>query len=235
MARTGDRAHHAAAPAAEPGARHAHRRAHPRGRGLRSGQLPQQRHGAGGPEVIARLAPAGGLDQIVAGFGSAWMADTDTQTLLRMDPATRRVTARFPLRRPHGASRPAGARCGSASRRTSAFRLLRIDPRTNRIVARLRTPDVPGGSSVQRAGDRRRQPLAPERRGGRADRPARRSRPRDGAHRAQRVPDALARGGRRRPVGADQRRPRRCGSTAPPAGARPPSTCPTATSSATSG
>jgi outer membrane protein assembly factor BamB len=99
-----------------------------------------------GPKVIARVAPAGGLDQIVAGFGSAWMADTDTETLLRMDPATRRVTARFPL----GGSMeltPGKGVMWVGLTQNQTFHLLRIDPRTNRIVARLRTPDVPGGSA----------------------------------------------------------------------------------------
>jgi streptogramin lyase len=99
-----------------------------------------------GPKVVAKLTPAGGLDQIGAGFGSAWLADTDTQTLLRMDPTTRRVTARFPL----GGSMqlmPGKGAMWIGLTRDRAFRLLRIDPRTNRIVARLHTPDVPGGST----------------------------------------------------------------------------------------
>jgi outer membrane protein assembly factor BamB len=98
-----------------------------------------------GPRVVARVAPAGGLDQIVSGFGSAWVADTDTQTLLRMDPATRRVTARFPL----GGSMelmPGKGVMWVGLTQNQAFHLLRIDPRTNRIVARLHTPDVAGGS-----------------------------------------------------------------------------------------
>src|SRR3954468_6732543 len=70
-----------------------------------------------GPKVVTRISPAGGLDQIVAGFGSAWMVDTDTQTLLRMEPATRRVTAGFALAG-RCSSRRARAPCGSASRRT---------------------------------------------------------------------------------------------------------------------
>jgi outer membrane protein assembly factor BamB len=99
-----------------------------------------------GPKVVAKLTPAGGLDQIVAGFGSAWLADTDTQTLLRMDPATRRVTARFAL----GGSiqlAPGKGAMWIGLTKNQAFSLLRIDPRTNRIVARLHTPDVPGGST----------------------------------------------------------------------------------------
>ena len=72
------------------------------------------------------------------------MADTDTQTLLRMDPHTRRVTARFPL----GGSMelmPGKGAMWVGLTQDQAFHLLRIDPRTNRVVARLRTPDVPGG------------------------------------------------------------------------------------------
>jgi hypothetical protein len=99
-----------------------------------------------GPKVITRLAPAGGLDQIVPGFGSAWLADTDTQTLLRMDPATRRVTARFRLGGSMELAPDKGAMWVGLTQ-NQAFRLLRIDPRTNRIVARLHTPDVPGGST----------------------------------------------------------------------------------------
>ena len=99
-----------------------------------------------GPKVVAKLAPAGGLDQIVGAFGSAWLADTDTQTLLRMDPATRRVTARFPLGGLMELAPGKGAMWVGLTQ-NQAFRLLRIDPRTNRIVARLHTPDVPGGST----------------------------------------------------------------------------------------
>lgn len=99
-----------------------------------------------GPKVVARLAPAGGLDQVVAGAGSAWLADSDTQALLRMDPATRRVTARFPLGGSANITWGHGAIWVGVTR-DQAFRLLRIDPRTNRIVARLHTPDVPGGAA----------------------------------------------------------------------------------------
>ncbi len=98
-----------------------------------------------GPKVITRISPAGGLDVIVPAFGSAWLADTDSQTLLRMDPETRRVTARFPL---GGRMSIAADRAGlwvGVTKSGGAFRLLRIDPRTNRIVARLRPPDVPAG------------------------------------------------------------------------------------------
>jgi outer membrane protein assembly factor BamB len=100
-----------------------------------------------GPRVVTRLDPAGGLDLIVQGFGSAWMVDTDSLTLLRMDPATRRVTARIPLGGRMQITAGRGALWVGLTK-DNEFRLLRIDPRTNRIAARLRTPDVPGGSAL---------------------------------------------------------------------------------------
>jgi streptogramin lyase len=100
-----------------------------------------------GPRVVTRISPAGGLDMIVPAFGSAWLVDTDSQTLLRMDPETRRVTARFPLGGSMVITPAKDAIWVGLTRSSGAFRLVRIDPRTNRIVARLRTPDVPGGGA----------------------------------------------------------------------------------------
>lgn len=97
-----------------------------------------------GPKVVARLAPAGGLDQIVTGFGSVWLEDTDSQTLLRMDPATRRVTARFPLGGYMEITPGKGVLWVGLSRNGETS-LLRIDPRTNKIAGRLHLRDVPGG------------------------------------------------------------------------------------------
>ena len=187
-----------------------------------------------GPKIVAKLSPAGGLDQIVAGFGSVWLADSDSQTLLRMDPATRRVTARFPL----GGSMeltPGKGVMWVGLTQNQTFHLLRIDPRTNRVVARLRTPDVAGGSafSVPVLVGNNLWLLSAES-AVRID-PASGHAIAHGAHGPQRLSDAIARGGRRRPVGAGQRRACCCASTAPPAGARPPSRCPTAASSPTSG
>ena len=97
-----------------------------------------------GPRVVATLSPAGGLNQIVTGFGSVWLEDSDSQTLLRMDPATRRVTARFPLGGMMAIAAGKGVMWVGLVK-DNEYRLLRIDPRTNRIVARLPMPDVPSG------------------------------------------------------------------------------------------
>jgi hypothetical protein len=97
-----------------------------------------------GPEVVARLAPAGALDMVVPGFGSAWLTDTDSDTLLRMDPATRRVTARIPTNGAMAIAPGKDALWVGLRQANHESRLLRIDPRTNRIAARLSLPDVPG-------------------------------------------------------------------------------------------
>jgi streptogramin lyase len=86
-----------------------------------------------GPKVVARLSPGGVLDQVQPGFGSAWAFDRIGDKLLRLDPATRRVTARI------------GVRAGIAVRMggdavwvtEGVNDLVRIDPRTNRVVARI--------------------------------------------------------------------------------------------------
>jgi streptogramin lyase len=97
-----------------------------------------------GPKVVAKFSPAGGLNEIVTGFGSVWLEDSDSETLLRMDPATRRVTARFPLGGMMAVAAGKGVMWVGLVK-DNEFRLLRIDPRTNRIVARLAMPDVPSG------------------------------------------------------------------------------------------
>jgi streptogramin lyase len=96
------------------------------------------------PRVVERLAPAGGLDQAVPAFGSVWLADTDSQTLLRMDPRTRHVTARIQLGGRMVIAAGSRALWVTLSK-DGGLRLLRIDPRTNRIAARLPLPDAPGG------------------------------------------------------------------------------------------
>jgi streptogramin lyase len=98
-----------------------------------------------GPKVVARLAPAGALDQAVPAFGSVWLADTDSQTLLRMDPGTRRVTARIALGGRMAIAPGKDALWVGVRQTNVETHLLRIDPHTNRIAARPTLPDVPGG------------------------------------------------------------------------------------------
>jgi hypothetical protein len=92
------------------------------------------------PKVVMRFSPAAGLGQMVVGFGSVWLDDTNRNQLLRMDPDNHGVTARIPVRGDAAVTisddavwvieSPGGAF-------TRAGPLLRIDPRTNRVVARI--------------------------------------------------------------------------------------------------
>lgn len=98
--------------------------------------LPASRSGPAapdGPQVVARVAPGGGLTQVVSAFGSAWVLDNGDDLLLRMDPATRSVIARIPLR----AGIAVAAGDGAVWVGEGVNDLLRIDPRTNRVVARI--------------------------------------------------------------------------------------------------
>jgi outer membrane protein assembly factor BamB len=99
-----------------------------------------------GPQVVARVAPGGGLTQVVSAFGSAWVLDNGDDLLLRMDPATRRVTARIPLR----AGIAVAAGDGAIWVGEGVNDLLRIDPRSNRVVARvaLERGSFSGGAPV---------------------------------------------------------------------------------------
>jgi outer membrane protein assembly factor BamB len=108
-------------------------------------QLKSDEAAPAAPKVVARLAPAGGLDMVVPAFGSAWLTDTDSQTLLRMDPATRRVTARIPLDGTMALA-PGRETLWVGLNQNGQFRLLRIDPQTNRVVMRQRLRSMPGGS-----------------------------------------------------------------------------------------
>jgi outer membrane protein assembly factor BamB len=86
-----------------------------------------------GPRVVARVSPGGGLTQVVAGFGSAWVLDNGDDLLLRIDPATRRVTARLRLR----AAIAIGGGRDSLWVGEGINDLLRIDPGSGRVVARI--------------------------------------------------------------------------------------------------
>ncbi len=86
-----------------------------------------------GPKVVARLEPGGVLDQVQAGFGSAWAFDRIDDKLLRLDPATRRVIARIGVRA--GIAISVGSDAVWVTEGVND--LVRIDPRTNRIAARI--------------------------------------------------------------------------------------------------
>ena len=85
-------------------------------------------------------APAAKLNEIAAGFGSAWLDDTARGLLLRMDPRTRRVIARIPVQGNANIAAGAGAMWAIESSKPAyelTGPLLRIDPRTNRVTARI--------------------------------------------------------------------------------------------------
>ena len=92
-----------------------------------------------GPRVVANIPLGSGFNGGArAAFGSVWLSDSGRGAILRVDPRTRRVTARIPvgsevaLETGDGAvwaiPRGAGNQGGS---------LLRIDPRSARTVARI--------------------------------------------------------------------------------------------------
>jgi len=100
-----------------------------------------------GPRVVANVpvADALGSGNAVA-FGSVWLTEPNNGNILRVDPRTRRVTARIPV----GSEVSLAAGNGSiwAIPRASgvpATPLMRIDPTTNRIIARIPLR-APGGS-----------------------------------------------------------------------------------------
>ena len=92
------------------------------------------------PRVIADVAVAGTLGHSgTAAFGSVWVSDRARGDVLRIDPSTRRVTARVHvggveavLAAGHGSI---WAMVQTSTAGTGPF--VRIDPRTNRIVARI--------------------------------------------------------------------------------------------------
>jgi streptogramin lyase len=99
------------------------------------------------PEVVAEFTVADSLGETVAAYGSVWMNDTSRADLVRVDPDSRRVTARLPVR--GQVSMTSGAGSLWALQEGSfpggyEFHgpLLRIDPGTGEVTARipLRTP-----------------------------------------------------------------------------------------------
>jgi len=98
-------------------------------------------------KVIGTYRVAAGLSPLAPGFGAVWTADPIRGEILRIEPATRRVVARIPVRGEARVATGAGAVWAIAGDLqyggdTGPVRLLRIDPATNRVVARIpmRTP-----------------------------------------------------------------------------------------------
>jgi hypothetical protein len=94
------------------------------------------------PRVVANVAIAGGLSGSArTGFGSVWLSDSNQGQILRVDPRTRRVTARIPVGGEASIDVGAGS-VWAAGNGISSGPLLRIDPRTGKVVKRIpmRTP-----------------------------------------------------------------------------------------------
>jgi streptogramin lyase len=98
------------------------------------------------PEEVAEFAVADSLGETVAAYGSVWMNDTSRSELLRVDPDSRRVTARLPVSGEVFVTSGAGSlwvlQKGSPAGAGFHGPLLRIDPGTDEVTARipLRTP-----------------------------------------------------------------------------------------------
>jgi PQQ-like domain len=92
-----------------------------------------------GPRVVADVAVGESLAPSArAGFGSVWLSDTNRGEILRVDPRTRRVSARIRIGSEAGLDVGDGAVWAVARPPgTGGGELLRIDPRTNRIAARI--------------------------------------------------------------------------------------------------
>ena len=115
---------------------------------IRSGS---QREAVHPPEIVARFALGESLAGAVGAYGSAWVADTGQDRLLRVDPDSRRVTVRLPA---EGAYRrvamaPAGGTLWALADGAppALTDLLRIDPGSNDIAARLRLR-MPSGADI---------------------------------------------------------------------------------------
>jgi hypothetical protein len=110
------------------------------------------------PEVVARLALADSLGHTVGAFSSVWVADTGDARLLRIDPESRRVTARVAVQS-GVVMAPSGemlwALNQDLARDVLSFRgrLLRIDPRSDEVAERLalRTPSGEAFSGIDLA------------------------------------------------------------------------------------
>ena len=101
------------------------------------------------PKVIGTVPLAENLGFMASGFGSVWLADSDRQVLLRVDPKSRAVEAEIrtggdpsaqggdPIVNTGAGAVWAIARAPGAD---GGSRVMRIDPATNRITARATLP-----------------------------------------------------------------------------------------------
>jgi hypothetical protein len=90
-----------------------------------------------GPHVVARLELTGNPEQIVSAFGSLWIGDPVAGEVVRVDPASRRVTARIPV----GVGQqlelqPVGKELWVVGAQPTEA--MRIDPETNAVAGRVR-------------------------------------------------------------------------------------------------
>lgn len=98
------------------------------------------------PQVVAEFTVADSLGETIASYGSVWMNDTSRAELVRVDPESRRVAARVPVRGEVTMSSGAGSlwvlQKGAPGGAEFHGPLLRIDPGTGEVTARipLRTP-----------------------------------------------------------------------------------------------
>jgi len=99
------------------------------------------------PRVVAEFTIGDSLGETVAAYGSVWINDTSGAELLRVDPDSRRVTARLPVRGEVSMTSGGGSLWAlQEGSFPGGFEfhgpLLRIDPSTDEVTARipLRTP-----------------------------------------------------------------------------------------------
>jgi len=117
-----------------------------------------QREAVHPPKIVAGFALGESLGGTAGAYGSAWVADTGTDRLLRVDPDSRRVTVRFPVEG-DVAMAPAGGTLWVLNERVRPSELgdllLGIDPGSSDITARLRlrTPSGAGLLGIDLAAD----------------------------------------------------------------------------------
>jgi hypothetical protein len=116
-----------------------------------------QREAVHPPEVVARITLGESPGGTVGAYGSVWVADSDPDRLLRVDPDSRRVTLRLPVEGDVAVA-PAGGTLWALNEEPASDRgdlLLGIDPGSNDITERLRlrTPSGAGLFGVDLAAD----------------------------------------------------------------------------------